>query len=102
MCVSLPSSMDVLFRVLVAAFVCVAPTVLFLGLWRGLHRMQDDKLVERIADAEGVTIDDLLPGTRPRTHELDSTERRTLQRMAMDGASSETQSESAPDDRERP
>lgn len=88
--------MELLFRVLVAAFVCIAPTVLFLGLWRGLHWMQDDELTERIANQESVTVDDLLPGTRPhKIHELDSAERRTLQRMAMDGASSEAHSEGA-------
>jgi hypothetical protein len=81
--------MDVLFRVLVAAFVCVAPTVLFLGLWRGLKRMQNDELVERIADRQGITVEDLLPGAGPRGgSELDADERRTRRRMLADGTAS--------------
>jgi len=35
-------------RVLAGLFVIVAPTLLFLGLWRGLQSMQDDALVERV------------------------------------------------------
>ncbi|WP_224449232.1 DUF7577 domain-containing protein [Haloprofundus salilacus] len=42
--------MELLFRVLVAGFVVVAPSALFLGLWHGLHRLRDDRLVERLLD----------------------------------------------------
>jgi hypothetical protein len=35
-------------RVAAGLFVIVAPTVLFLTLWRGLQAMQDDALVERV------------------------------------------------------
>lgn len=98
--------MSVLFRVLVGAFVCIAPSVLFLGLWHGLKRMQDGELVERVAGRHGVSVEDLLPGTRSRrTGELDSAERRTLQRMAPDGApGGEARSGDgfAPDDRDPP
>lgn len=97
--------MNLLFRVLVGAFVCVAPSVLFLGLWRGLKRMQDGELVERVADHHGVSVEDLLPGSRSRrTHELDSAERRALRRMTADGTAGEGQSGGAfaSEDRDRP
>ncbi|MGQ5514854.1 hypothetical protein [Halococcus saccharolyticus] len=88
--------MDLLFRVLVGVFVCVAPTVLFLGLWNGLQRMQDGELVERVARHQGATVEDLVPGTRSgRTHDLDSRERRILERAVADGTSP---SEPTPDD----
>ena len=76
--------MNLLFRVLVGAFVCVAPSLLFLGLWHGLQRMQDGEFVERVAGHHGTTVEDLLPTTR-RSHELDSAERRRLRRMAVEG-----------------
>lgn len=75
--------MNLLFRVLVGAFVCVAPSLLFLGLWHGLQRMQDGELVERVADHHGASVEDLLPTTRS-THEPDSAERRRLRRMAIE------------------
>ncbi len=37
-------------RVLAGLFVIVAPTLLFLGLWRGLQSMQDDALVRRVRE----------------------------------------------------
>lgn len=40
----------VIFRLLVAAFCVVAPSVLFLGLLRGLEKLRDDRLVERVLD----------------------------------------------------
>jgi hypothetical protein len=41
-------------RVLAGLFVIVTPTLLFLGLWRGLQSMQDDALVQRVKQrAEG-------------------------------------------------
>ena len=94
--------MNVLFRVLVGAFVCVMPTVLFLGLWYGLQRMQNGEFVERVAGHHGASVEDLLPGTQPhRTHELDSAERRALQRMAADGAAGDAEETFARDDRNR-
>ncbi|WP_224268585.1 DUF7577 domain-containing protein [Haloprofundus salinisoli] len=42
--------MELLFRMLVAGFVIVAPSALFLGLWHGLHKLRDDRLVERLLD----------------------------------------------------
>lgn len=42
--------MDVLFRLLVAAFVVVAPSVLFVLFYRGLVRMRDEDLVTRVLD----------------------------------------------------
>jgi hypothetical protein len=76
--------MNLLLRVLVGAFVCVAPSLLFLGLWHGLQRMQNGEFVERIADNHETTVEDLLPAT-PSTRERDSTERRRLRRMAVEG-----------------
>jgi hypothetical protein len=58
--------------------------------------MRDDELVERVADQQGMTVEDFIPGARSRrTHELDSAERRSLQRMATDDAL-------ASDERDRP
>ncbi|PSQ65473.1 MAG: hypothetical protein BRD24_06865, partial [Halobacteriales archaeon SW_9_67_24] len=68
--------MNLLFRVLVGVFVCIAPTMLFLGLWHGLQRMQDGELVERVASHHGATVEELVPGTRSSgEHDLDSRER---------------------------
>lgn len=76
--------MNLFFRVLVGAFVCVAPSLLFLGLWHGLRRMQDGEFVERVAGHHGTTVEDLLP-TTPSTDEPDSAERHRLRRMAIEG-----------------
>jgi hypothetical protein len=38
------------FRLLVAAFCIVAPSVLFIGLVRGLERLRDDDLVNRVTE----------------------------------------------------
>jgi hypothetical protein len=40
-----PSSYGIVGRLALAAFVTVAPTILFLGLVRGLERLQNDALV---------------------------------------------------------
>ena len=41
-------------RVAAGLFVIVAPTLLFLALWRGLQAMRDDELVRRVQErAEG-------------------------------------------------
>ncbi|WP_225335806.1 DUF7577 domain-containing protein [Halomicrobium urmianum] len=37
---------ELALRVGAAVFVIVAPTLLFLGLWRGLDALRDDELVE--------------------------------------------------------
>ncbi|EJN59203.1 zinc ribbon domain-containing protein [Halogranum rubrum] len=42
--------MELAFRLLVAVFVVVAPSLLFVGLWRGLHALRDDHLVARMED----------------------------------------------------
>lgn len=39
---------ELLFRVLVGLFVIVTPTLMFLGLYRGLLRMRDDELVAKL------------------------------------------------------
>ena len=46
--------MHIAFRLLVAAVVIVAPSLLFLGLWRGLMRLRDDDLIDRLPDEEPV------------------------------------------------
>ena len=38
---------ELALRVASALFVIVAPTLLFLGLWRGLEAMKDDEIIER-------------------------------------------------------
>ncbi|WP_367176881.1 zinc ribbon domain-containing protein [Haloarcula rubripromontorii] len=35
-------------RVIAGLFVIVAPTLLFLGLWRGLEAMRDDELIQQV------------------------------------------------------
>jgi hypothetical protein len=42
-------------RVAAGLFVIVAPTVLFLALWRGLQAMADDELVERARQRAAAT-----------------------------------------------
>jgi hypothetical protein len=37
-------------KVAMAAGLSVAPSLLFIGLWRGLMRLRDDELVERMND----------------------------------------------------
>lgn len=44
--------MEVVFRLLVALFVITAPTVLFLGLVRGLEKLRDDALLLRLAESD--------------------------------------------------
>ncbi|MBX0322512.1 zinc ribbon domain-containing protein [Halomicroarcula sp. F13] len=39
--------LELAFRVASGLFVIVAPTVMFLALWRGLEAMRDDELIER-------------------------------------------------------
>ncbi|WP_101294787.1 DUF7577 domain-containing protein [Halegenticoccus soli] len=53
--------MELVFRLAVAAFVIVAPSALFLGLWRGLHALRDDRLIERMAAETGTRPADLVP-----------------------------------------
>lgn len=43
---------ELAFRLLTALFVIVTPTLLFLGLWRGLEVLRDDEVIER-AKREG-------------------------------------------------
>ncbi|GAA0245496.1 hypothetical protein [Haladaptatus pallidirubidus] len=43
---------ETIFRVLVAGVLTVAPTLLFLGLWRGLMALRDDDLVNRTMNGE--------------------------------------------------
>lgn len=38
---------ELAFRVAAGLFVIVAPTLMFLALWRGLEAMRDDELIER-------------------------------------------------------
>lgn len=42
--------MELVFRVLVAVFVILAPSALFVGLWHGLHALRDDHLVARMKE----------------------------------------------------
>ncbi|WP_227377276.1 zinc ribbon domain-containing protein [Haladaptatus halobius] len=49
---------ETIFRVLVGGVLAVAPTLLFLGLWRGLMALRDDDLVNRTMSGEFGTIPD--------------------------------------------
>ncbi len=51
--------MDVWFRLGVAAFCIVAPTLCYLALWNFLSRLRDDRLVDRI-------LEDVDPAERER------------------------------------
>jgi hypothetical protein len=42
-------------RVAMGLFVIVAPTLLFLGLWRGLEAMKDEELIERARKQQSVS-----------------------------------------------
>ncbi|SFR85910.1 hypothetical protein SAMN05216559_0150 [Halomicrobium zhouii] len=44
---------ELAFRVLAGLFVVVAPTLLFLGLWKGLTYLRDDELIERARRMDG-------------------------------------------------
>jgi hypothetical protein len=61
-------------RVAAGLFVIVAPTLLFLALWRGLQAMKDDELVQRVqqrADGMDQTRSPLtapVPSTVPCPH----------------------------------
>lgn len=47
---------ETVFRVLVGMVLTVAPTILFLGLWRGLVALRNDDLVNRTMSGEFGTI----------------------------------------------
>ncbi|WP_435152345.1 hypothetical protein [Haladaptatus sp. DFWS20] len=51
---------ETVFRVLVAGVLTVAPTLLFLGLWRGLMALRDDDLVNRTMNGEFGPVSDSL------------------------------------------
>ncbi|MFU1781146.1 zinc ribbon domain-containing protein [Haloarcula japonica] len=38
---------ELALRVIAGLFVIIAPTLLFLGLWRGLETMRDDELIQQ-------------------------------------------------------
>jgi ribosomal protein L40E len=42
--------MEMVFRLALAGFVIVGPSLMFLGLWRGMLAMRDERLVERMLD----------------------------------------------------
>jgi hypothetical protein len=42
--------MEVVFRLAVAALVIVMPSVLFVGFYRGMLMLRDDRLIERVYD----------------------------------------------------
>ena len=45
--------LELAFRVAAGLFVILAPTALFLGLWKGLMRLRDENLIERVRRMEG-------------------------------------------------
>jgi hypothetical protein len=45
---------EIAFRLLLTALLSILPTLLFLGLWRGLSKLRDDDLLDRVETAHGV------------------------------------------------
>ncbi len=45
---------EIAFRLLLTAFLSILPTLLFLGLWRGLSKLRDDALLDHIETVHGV------------------------------------------------
>lgn len=48
----------VAWRLAVTLFVVVTPTLLFLGLLRGLERLRDDRVIEGYVDSGDLDVDD--------------------------------------------
>jgi hypothetical protein len=66
-------------RVAMGLFVIVAPTLLFMGLWRGLEAMKDEELIERAREHESVSTSptsglapSMFPDTGTETRTCDS------------------------------
>jgi hypothetical protein len=57
--------MDVPVRVAIAAFVVCAPTLLFLGLWRGLVSLRDDDLAGEVSARQLRGVFEVLPSGQP-------------------------------------
>lgn len=56
-----PGTLEFAGRLAVAAFVMIAPTLLFLGLMRGLEKLRDDAFIDRWMHEQGhETEDDVL------------------------------------------
>lgn len=51
-----PTSYGIVGRIALAALVSVAPTLLFLGLVRGLERLRDDALLLELRRRDGVDV----------------------------------------------
>ena len=80
--------MELLFRILASALLCIAPTVLFLGFWDGLKRMQKGQLVEGVAGQHGVSVDHLLSVMQPHPKFVfGSADQRALIRITADDTS---------------
>ena len=53
-----PGTLELLGRLAVAGFVIIAPSLLFLGLVRGLERLRDDAFLDRLIQEQGGEIED--------------------------------------------
>lgn len=53
-----PGTAETIWRLAVAAFVMVTPTLLFLGLLRGLERIRDDAFIEQWLREQGNDLGD--------------------------------------------
>ena len=51
-------TVEIVSRLAVAAFVMIAPTLLFLGLVRGLEKLRDDAFIDRWLQEQGHEIED--------------------------------------------
>ncbi|ELZ18027.1 hypothetical protein C477_12502 [Haloterrigena salina JCM 13891] len=52
------STLELVGRLAVAAFVMIAPTLLFLGLVRGLEKLRDDAFIDRWLHEQGHEVED--------------------------------------------
>lgn len=58
--------MNAVFRFIVTMIICILPTVLFYGLWYGLHYLRDDELIQQLQQREDIDLsayDPQMPGT---------------------------------------
>lgn len=53
-----PGTLETVWRLAVAGFVMIAPTLLFLGLVRGLEKLRDDAFIDRWVQEQGHEIED--------------------------------------------
>lgn len=88
--------MEVWFRLAIAGFVVCAPTVLFLGLWRGLTRLRDDDLAGEVTARQVRGLFDTLPSGQPNAGRFEEVPDGGIE-AAMGGRSHRSESGSEPE-----